>query len=73
VNLMPSDTTIPAMATLVMACMIPGCDMGEGVPYKTEKVDAAIAWAMLQTQIATPTMLWRKQARLGRSAPKQNV
>jgi len=44
-----SDTTISAMATLEMACMVPGCDMGEGVPYKTEKVDTAIAWAMLQT------------------------
>ena len=40
------------MATLEMACMIPGCDMCDGDPYKTEKVEAAIAWAMLQTHIA---------------------
>ena len=40
------------MATLEMACMVPGCDMGDGVPYKTEKVEAAISLAMLQTHIA---------------------
>ena len=40
------------MTTLEMACMIPGCDMSDGDPYKTEKVEAAIAWAMLQTHIA---------------------
>ena len=36
------------MATVEMACVVPGCDMGEGAPYKTEKVDAAMAWAMIQ-------------------------
>ena len=40
------------MATIEMTCVVPNCDMGEGDPYKTEKVDAAMAWAMLQTHIA---------------------
>ena len=40
------------MATIEMTCVVPNCDMGEGAPYKTEKVDAAMAWAMLQTHIA---------------------
>lgn len=39
------------MATIEMTCVVPNCDMGEGAPYKTEKVDAAMAWAMIQTHI----------------------
>ena len=35
-----------------MTCVVPNCDMGAGAPYKTEKVEAAMAWAMLQTHIA---------------------
>ena len=40
------------MATIKMTCVVPNCDMGAGAPYKTEKVEAAMAWAMLQTHIA---------------------
>ena len=46
------DKSIPTMAMMEMACVVPNCDMGEGAPYKTEKVDATMAWAMLQTHIA---------------------
>ena len=35
-----------------MACLAPNCDQNAGAPYKTEKVDAAIAWAMMQAHIA---------------------
>ena len=40
------------MATLEMTCVVPNCDMGDGAPYKTEKVDVAMAWNMLQVHIA---------------------
>ena len=40
------------MATIEMTCVVPNCDMGEGAPYKTEEVEAAMAWSMLQTHIA---------------------
>ena len=43
--------TIPDMATVEMACVVPGCDMGNGAPYKTEMVEAGIAWNMLQLHI----------------------
>ncbi len=46
------------MATREMACMVPGCDMGEGVESPTSP---------------TPTRSWSKQAQLGRPAPKKNV
>jgi uncharacterized membrane-anchored protein YhcB (DUF1043 family) len=36
------------MATLVMTCKAPECDMGEGVPYKTEKVTEGTAVMLLQ-------------------------
>ena len=39
------------MATVDMACVVPGCDMGNGAPYKTEMVEAGIAWNMLQLHI----------------------
>ena len=39
------------MATVEMACVVPGCDMGDGAPYKTEMVEVGIAWNMLQLQI----------------------
>ena len=40
------------MATLEMTCVVPNCDMGDGAPYKTEKVSVAMAWNMLQVHIA---------------------
>ena len=43
---------ISTMATLEMTCVVPNCDMGDGSPYKTEKVDVAMAWNMLQVHIA---------------------
>ena len=49
-SLVGKSTT--AMATIKMTCVVPNCDMGAGAPYKTEKVEAAMAWAMLQTHIA---------------------
>ena len=39
------------MATVEMACVVPGCDMGDGTPYKTERVEVGIAWNMLQLHI----------------------
>ena len=35
-----------------MVCLAPNCDQNAGAPYKTEKVDSAIAWAMMQSHIA---------------------
>ena len=40
------------MATVEMKCLAPICDQNDRAPYKTEKVDEAIAWAMMQTHIA---------------------
>ena len=36
------------MATVELKCPVPGCDMGEGVPYKTEKVEKDMAWGLMQ-------------------------
>ena len=39
------------MATVEMACLAPNCDQNNGAPYKTEKVDAAIAWVIMQAHL----------------------
>ena len=60
------------MAKVEMACLAPNCDQNAGAPYKTEKVDAAIAWAMMKAHIALahPVVAPAGQAR---EAPKQNA
>ena len=50
------------MATLVMMCTAPGCDMGEGAPYKTEKVDTATALTLMQMHNAHQPVVQAGQA-----------
>ena len=40
------------MAIVEMACLAPNCYQSNKAPYKMEKVDAVITWAMMQAQIA---------------------
>ena len=60
------NITKATMATVEMKFPVLGCDMGEGVPYKTEKVEREMAWGLMQMHSAIPS----KQAQL---APRQNV
>jgi len=51
---------ISTMAQIEMVCLAPNCDQNAGAPYKTEKVDAGIAWAMMLAHIAL-AHLWEKK------------
>ena len=35
------------MTTVEMKCPVLSCDIGEGVPYKTAKVERQIAWGLM--------------------------
>ena len=45
------------MATVELKCPVPSCDMGAGVPYKTEKLEKDMAWGLMQmhSSAAHPT------------------
>ena len=59
------------MATLVLTCSDPGCNQGEGDPFKTPEMASGNAVVVLQMH--TATHLQYKQGKLGRCATKQNV
>ena len=63
------------MATVELKCPVTSCDMGEGVPYKTEKVEKDMAWGRkCRCTVPPPTQPQaRKQAQPVRDNPKQNV
>ena len=60
------------MATLVMTCTAPGCDMGEGVPYKTEKVTEGTAVTLLQMPNAIAHQAKAQAGPAREVRPKQN-